>query len=68
MKIMKYSKIVALVVVVASINLVGCGQISRATAQLTGLSEQCVGGISYLQFASGVTVKYQPNGSIATCK
>ena len=28
----------------------------------------CVNGVSYLQFPSGVTVEYTPDGKIKTCK
>lgn len=46
---------------------IGCGNFSRTTAQLTGYSRQCVGGVSYLQFPSGVTVEYLPDGKVKTC-
>jgi hypothetical protein len=45
----------------------GCGAFSRHTASITGFSRQCIGGVSYLQFPSGVTVEYQPNGTIKGC-
>lgn len=48
--------------------LTGCGWIDRyVVANATGWSEQCVDGVSYLQFPSGVTVKYQADGTIALC-
>ena len=46
----------------------GCGAIDRAAAQITGDgSETCHGEVVYLQFTSGTSVKYLPDGSIATC-
>lgn len=49
-------------------SLAGCGAWDRSVAQLTGVAESCHDGVVYLQFASGVTVKYTPEGKIATCK
>lgn len=47
----------------------GCGAIDRFTAKVTGDgAEICQDGVIYLQFTSGTTVKYKPDGSIATCK
>ena len=46
----------------------GCGAIDRLAANVTGDgSETCHDGVIYLQFTSGATVKYETNGSIATC-
>lgn len=46
----------------------GCGAIDRTVSQVTGSgSETCQDGVIYLQFTSGATVKYEQNGSIATC-
>lgn len=56
-----------IMVVCACLILVGCGNVSRITANLTGHSEVCVNGVSYLQFPSGVTVKYNRDGTIAKC-
>jgi hypothetical protein len=38
--------------------------------QRLGLStlETCIDGVKYLQFLSGATVKYMPDGRIATCQ
>ena len=52
---------------IVSFVLAGCGNVSRGVAKLTGYSEHCVDGVTYLQFPSGATVKYNPDGSIATC-
>jgi hypothetical protein len=32
-----------------------------------GWSRQCVAGVSYLQFASGVSVEWTPAGRVKTC-
>lgn len=46
----------------------GCGRLDRKIAGLTGKgAEVCVDGVLYLQFTSGVTVKYKPDGTVATC-
>jgi hypothetical protein len=56
-----------LFVAVVSILCVGCGNLNREVAKFTGYSRSCVDGVSYLQFPSGVTVEYTPNGKIKTC-
>lgn len=58
-------KIISLMFV--AVLLSGCGAFDRAGASLTGYTTNCVDGVKYLQFPSGVTVKYNPNGTIATC-
>lgn len=60
---------IALAIVAASLVLGGCGRFDRWLAGITGDgTEVCVDGVIYLQFTSGVTVKYKQDGSIATCK
>lgn len=49
-------------------SLVGCGVVDRGVASLTGESSLCVGGVKYLQFTSGASVAYTPDGKIETCK
>lgn len=56
-----------LIVVAAIAVLSGCGAVDRAVAKVTGSAESCIDGVKYIQFASGVTVKYNGNGTIATC-
>ena len=51
-----------------SVALTGCGKLSRAQAVWTGYAVECVEGVSYLQFPSGVTVQYTPEGKIKTCQ
>lgn len=48
--------------------LTGCGQLERTTALWSGWSRLCVDGVSYLQFTSGASVEYRPDGSIKTCE
>lgn len=51
----------------AILTLTGCGRLDRATASLTGFSQACIENVQYIQFSSGASVKYKPDGSIATC-
>jgi hypothetical protein len=43
------------------------GYFGRKVASVTGYSESCISGVKYIQFASGATVMYTPDGKIATC-
>jgi hypothetical protein len=52
---------------VLALALVGCGSFERDVAKFKGHSQQCVDGVMYLQFSSGATVKYRPDGSVWTC-
>ena len=46
----------------------GCGRIDRGCSSLTGdPSEVCWGGVKYLQFTSGATVKVDSTGKPVTC-
>ena len=45
----------------------GCGKFDRGVAKITGSAEVCVDGVRYLQFTSGASVKYNRDGTIATC-
>jgi len=57
-----------ILILVAALSLAGCGALDRSVAAWTGKAESCIDGVKYLQFASGVTVKYNPNGTVATCR
>lgn len=58
-----------LVVALGVLLLSGCGKFDRQLASLTGdATETCHDGVIYLQFTSGATVKYNQDGTIATCK
>jgi hypothetical protein len=50
------------------LSLVGCGAFSKGAANILGQTVECVGGVVYYQFPSGVTVAYNPDGTIKTCK
>jgi len=56
-----------LVSFVISVQIQGCGSCSRSVANITGVSHECVDGVEYLQFPSGVSVAYNPDGSIKQC-
>jgi len=47
-------------VLAVALTISACGSFSRDMAKLTGQSEVCYKGISYVQFPSGVTVMYDP--------
>ena len=46
--------------------LTACGAWDRGVAQMTGSAISCIDGVQYLQFASGVTVKYKQDGTVST--
>jgi hypothetical protein len=52
----------------AALLLSGCGLWSRQVASTVGYDQICVNGVSYLQFTSGVSVEYTPDGKIKECK
>lgn len=55
-------------VLLLSLLVVGCGKADRAIASYTGGGvKSCEGGVMYLQFTSGVSVAYTPDGKIKTC-
>ena len=47
--------------------LTACGAWYRSVAQMTVSAVSCIDGVEYIQFASGVTVKYKQDGKISTC-
>lgn len=52
-------KVLALSLIATTLSLQGCGWVDRKVASLTGdASEVCHDGVVYLQFTSGVSVKY----------
>lgn len=58
-----------LIIAIMLLALTGCGAIDRGLSRLTGnASEICHDKVIYLQFTSGATVKFLPNGSVATCE
>jgi hypothetical protein len=51
------------------LSLTGCGWFERkVVANITGYGKVCVDGVQYLQFASGATVQYGPDGKVVVCK
>ncbi len=61
---MKYFLIILVLLI-----LTGCGTVSRMFAGWNGYSEICIDGVSYLQFTSGVSVKYNSvTGHIQQCE
>lgn len=56
-----------LLVAVLALSLTACGKVSQMEAKHTG-HLICVQGVQYIQFSSGVTVMYNQDGSIKTCK
>lgn len=55
-------------ILVATSFLTGCGYIDRLFAKVSGgPAEVCHDKVVYLQFTSGVSVKYNTDGSISNC-
>jgi len=63
-------KLVKIACIVAGVAILsGCGWFDRKMASITGsATHECVGGVEYLQFTSGASVAYKPDGSIKTCR
>lgn len=56
-----------LLILAAVLALSACGKVDRAVAGFTGWSESCVNGVAYIQFTSGSSAAYTPDGKIKTC-
>lgn len=54
-------------ILLLAVMLTGCGCVDRATATATGYARVCVDGVEYIQFTSGATVAYTPDGKVKTC-
>jgi len=50
------------------VSLSGCGAADRFNAVATGYAEMCIDGVTYIQFASGGTVKVDITGKPVPCK
>ena len=49
--------------------LTGClGQCDQYRAHITGYTDRCVGGVTYLIFPQAVTVKYTAEGKLVPCR
>ena len=46
---------------VSACTLSGCGRYNRDSAYITGSTSMCIDGITYLQFPTGASVKYNRN-------
>lgn len=58
-----------LIAITLSLMLTGCGWFDRTVvANVTGYGKVCVDGVTYLQFASGVTPKYTIDGKLVACR
>ena len=58
----------AILVALAAVMLVGCGALDRKMSELTGdPSKVCIDGVLYLQFTSGASVAYTPEGKVKLC-
>lgn len=57
------------IMMIATIFLIGsCGKVDRLKASYTGHSKICIDNVEYIQFTSGATVAYTPDGKVKTCK
>ena len=52
----------------AVVLMTSCGRCSREMAGIKGYYRICVDNVSYLQFTSGSTVEYSPDGTIKLCE
>lgn len=67
-RVCQFNVLLLFVLICVVLVLPSCGDLSKKVANITGYSRQCVDGVEYLQFPSGVTVAYTPDGKIKTCK
>ena len=57
-----------ILILLATAILTGCGWVDRKKAAFTGdATKTCLDGVLYLQFTSGATVAYTPDGKVKTC-
>ncbi len=58
-----------ILLLILAVVLSGCGRFDRFVVSLTGDAvETCHDGVTYLQFTSGATVKYNTDGTVAKCQ
>ncbi|WP_277458295.1 hypothetical protein [Methylococcus capsulatus] len=48
--------------------LSACAVGERINTAVTGHTTQCIDGVEYVQFASGASVAYSPDGKVKTCR
>lgn len=54
--------------IAAIVSLTACGAADRMIASTTGVAKSCIGGVTYLQFASGAAVQVDPAGKPVACR
>lgn len=59
--------VMSIVLLFVVVQIQGCGACRYQKANIIGIGRECVDGVEYLQFPSGVTVAYNPDGSIKQC-
>lgn len=59
--------VVVIFLIALGVWYVNQGKINRQMALIHGHWKVCVDGVAYLQFPSGVTVKYNKSGMIERC-
>lgn len=60
--------ILIITIILLSLNLSACGKFDRVLANASGkASEVCQDKVVYLQFSSGASVAYNPDGTIRGC-
>lgn len=61
--------LLAAIVFALTASLFGCaGDLDRRKTALSGYAERCVDGVAYVIFTTGASVKYTPEGKVATCQ
>lgn len=56
------------IIIVAMSVLSACAVGERINTAVTGHTTQCIDGVEYVQFASGASVAYSPDGKVKTCR
>jgi hypothetical protein len=68
---LRYWHVIGLLIALLALALAGYALWPRTTPASTavtpGWSRQCVAGVSYLQFTSGVSVEWTPAGKVKSC-
>ncbi|QXP83728.1 hypothetical protein [Methylococcus sp. Mc7] len=59
---------IRLILIAATSVLSACSVGERINTAVTGHSTQCIDGVEYVQFASGASVAYSPDGKVKTCR
>jgi len=59
---------VAIALIVIATTMTGCGRFDNKVAEYVGSAKTCIDGVQYIQFKSGASVAYTPDGEVKTCK